>query len=129
MRIGIVAERLGMPASTIRYYEQIGLIDPPQRVAGKRDFDEQILLVLQFVQLAQSAGFSIDEIKALMARFAEDPSPSGMWKPFAEAKQASVRQQIKDLKQVDRILTTILSCKCATLTQCVRESVSGRNPQ
>ena len=52
VKIGDVSEQLGIPASTIRYYEQVGLIDQQQRVAGRRAFNEKALYMLQFVQLA-----------------------------------------------------------------------------
>ncbi len=122
MKIGLVAKRLNIPASTIRYYEKIGLVEPQARVSGRRDFDDQALLTLQFVQLARAAGFSIDEIKSLLLSFDKDPSPTENWQPFAEAKRASIRQQIKDLKRMDSILTELLKCRCTTLTECVTAS-------
>lgn len=122
MKIGDVAERLGMPASTIRYYEKVGLITQQRRVSGRRQFDDRALLTLQFVRLAQAAGFSLSETKSLLESYAADPGPAGMWKPFAEAKRANVRQQIKGLKKVDRVLSALLSCDCASLSECVRRA-------
>ncbi len=66
MKIGDVAERLGIPVSTIRYYEKVGLIEHQRRVSGRRDFDERALFALQFIQLAQAAGFTIVEMKSLL---------------------------------------------------------------
>lgn len=126
MKIGDVAERLSMPASTIRYYERIGLIERQRRVSGRRVFDERALLVLQFVRLAQSAGFSIDETKALLRCHAENPGPSGVWKPFAEEKREAIRQQMAQLQQVDRILTELLTCECSTLAECLRNAAVKR---
>ena len=68
MKIGEVARRLGVPASTIRYYEREGLIERQHRVSGRRQFDERALLMLQFAQLAQAAGFTIAETKGLLRR-------------------------------------------------------------
>ena len=125
MKIGTVSERLGLRASTIRYYEKIGLLKPQARVSGRRDFDDQALLTLQFVQIARAAGFSIEEIKALLSAYAADPSQPGKWRPFAEAKRASVRRQINDLKSMDDILMKLIKCECSTLSECVNAS---RNP-
>jgi DNA-binding transcriptional MerR regulator len=119
VKIGTVADRLGIPASTIRYYERIGLIDRQRRVAGRREFDQQALFALKFVQLAQAAGFSIAEAKRLLESHADNPGPDGLWHPFADAKRKVVRQQIKDLERMDDILTALLSCKCSTLSECV----------
>ena len=119
MRIGMVSDRLGVPASTIRYYEKVGLIERQHRVSGRREFNDRALLVLQFVQLAQSAGFTIAETRALLESYVDDPSPAGMWQPFAQAKRGSIREQIKSLRQMDRVLAALLSCECATLDECV----------
>ena len=61
MQIGDVARKLDMPASTIRYYEKVGLIERQQRVSGRRQFNDRALFALRFVQLAQAAGFTIGE--------------------------------------------------------------------
>ncbi|MEM7016693.1 MAG: MerR family transcriptional regulator [Pseudomonadota bacterium] len=122
MKIGTVADQLNIPASTIRYYEKIGLLEPQMRVSGKRNFDQQALLTLQFVQLAQAAGFSIKEIKSLLEAYNADPSPAGMWHAVAEAKRASICEQISDLKRMDRILTELLKCECQSLSECVSTS-------
>lgn len=122
MKIGTVADRLNIPASTIRYYEKIGLIEPQPRVSGRRDFDHHALQTLQFVQLAQAAGFTIDEIKSLLQSYDQDPSPSGMWQPFAEAKRTAIRKQIKDLKRMESILDELLKCRCPTLSACIDAS-------
>ena len=103
MKIGDVAQQLSMPASTIRYYEKMGLIAEQRRISGRRQFDDRALLTLKFVRLVQAAGFSLADTKSLLERYAEDPGPAGMWKPLAEAKQAAVKQQISDLRQVDRV--------------------------
>ncbi len=122
MKIGDVSAQLGIPASTIRYYERVGLIEEQQRVAGRRAFNDKALFMLQFVQLAQAAGFSIAEIKSLLDNHENDPGPRGLWKGFAETKQNSIRQQIKTLEQMDRILTRLIKCECETLEECVQLS-------
>ena len=122
MKIGDVVERLGMPASTIRYYEKMGLIARQHRVSGRRQFDDRALLTLQFVRLAKAAGFSLTETKSLLESYAADPTPAGIWKPLAETKRAAIRRQINDLQRVDRVLTALLSCACASLSECVERA-------
>jgi len=119
MNIGDVSRRLGMPASTIRYYEKEGLIERQSRVSGRRKFNDQALVALQFVRLAQAAGFTIAETKSLLDSHRSDPSPAGLWRPFVEQKRASIKQQIKDLQQMDHILDQLNLCECSTLEQCV----------
>ena len=127
MKIGDVSKQLGMAASTIRYYESAGLIEPPSRVSGIREFSVRALFTLRFVQLAQAAGFSIKEMKSLLELYEQDPSPTGMWKSLAESKRLAVRRQIKGLRLMEKILERLLDCDCETLNECVRISVSDRS--
>lgn len=122
MLIGDVAERLGIPASTIRYYEKVGLIEPQRRVSGRRSIDRRAISTLQFIQLAQAAGFTIAEMRTLLECYAKDPSPRGTWKTIAEGKKAAVRSQMKQLRQMDRLLTEFLKCDCSTITKCVERA-------
>ena len=63
MNIGEVAKRSGLPAKTIRFYEDIGLVEPQARRAnGYRDFDQRDLHELRFVARARSLGFGKREI-------------------------------------------------------------------
>ena len=66
--IGELARRTGISRQTIRYYERIGVLEPPQRSAnGYRRYSPQAQRRLQFVRQAQQLGLSLDEIKALLA--------------------------------------------------------------
>ena len=121
MKIGDVSTKLGMPASTIRYYEKIGLIDPQRRISGRRGFDDSALFALEFVRLSQAAGFTIAETKSLRDAYADDPSPAGIWKSLADGKRSAIRAQIEELKQMDRILSELLSCSCNSLIECVEK--------
>jgi DNA-binding transcriptional MerR regulator len=68
MKIGELAERTGIPASTIRYYEREGLLPKAQRGAnGYRDYNDCAPERLELIQLGQSLGFSLDTIRALTA--------------------------------------------------------------
>jgi DNA-binding transcriptional MerR regulator len=70
--IGQVVQRSGMPASTLRYYEEKGLIAPIGRRGLRRQFDSGVLERLALIALGRAAGFSLDEM-ALM--FAPDGQP------------------------------------------------------
>jgi MerR family copper efflux transcriptional regulator len=68
MRIGELAKRSGVSTKAIRYYEQIGVLPPPARTpAGYRDHDETALRRLGFVQAAQALGFTLGEIRQIIA--------------------------------------------------------------
>jgi MerR family redox-sensitive transcriptional activator SoxR len=67
LTIGRVAEETGVAATTLRYYEQIGLVPVPARVGGQRRYDESVLTRLEVIGLCKSAGFALDEIQVLFA--------------------------------------------------------------
>lgn len=67
MKIGELAERSGVPASTIRYYEKEGLLPKAQRGAnGYRDYQDGALARLDLIQLGQNLGFSLDAIRTVV---------------------------------------------------------------
>ena len=124
MKIGDVADQLGIPASTIRYYEKIGLIEPQDRVSGRRQFNQRAIHTLRFIQFAQIAGFTLAEVQSLLELYANDPSPAGMWNAIAAEKRTTIRKQIKSLRRMDRILAELLKCQCPTLSECVDRALS-----
>jgi len=127
VKIGDVAERLGIPASTIRYYEKKGLINPPERVSGKREFSKSSLVALRFIQLCQAAGFTIGEIRSLLEHYMNDPSAAGLWQPVVKTKRTELRKQLAELKQMDAVLGELMKCRCESIEQCV--SVALQDPR
>ena len=119
MKIGDVAKRLDIPSSTIRYFEKVGRINPPERVSGKREFSSSTLVTLRFIQLCQAAGFTISEIRSLREQYMEDSSKGGLWQPAVETKRKEIQKQIDELKQVDAVLGELLKCRCESIEQCV----------
>ena len=124
MKIGDVSTQLGMPASTIRYYEKMGLIDRQRRVSGQREFDNRAVFSLEFVRLSQAAGFTIAETKSLLDDYNANPEITESWKAQAQRKRVAIRAQIKNLKQMDQILSELISCKCPSLAKCVQKGMA-----
>src|SRR5207253_5860427 len=80
LRIGEVARRSGLRASAIRYYEDLKLIAPSARRGGSRRYNESALERLALIEFAKEAGFTLTEIRRLIAGFsqgAEDRRPGG----------------------------------------------------
>ncbi len=69
MNIGTAARQSELPAKTIRYYEEIGLVSPDRAHNGYRDYGDGDIHKLRFIQRARSLGFSIDECRQLMALY------------------------------------------------------------
>jgi len=68
LTIGEVARRAGVATSSIRYYESIGVLPEPDRLHGQRRYRSDVLGKLGFIGDAQSAGFKLDEVEALLER-------------------------------------------------------------
>lgn len=75
MRIGELARRAGTTTKTLRFYEQAGLVPPPDRTeSGYRDYDAAVLDRLAFVKAAQAAGLTLAEVREVVAvREAQGP--------------------------------------------------------
>ncbi|MGC8511282.1 MAG: heavy metal-responsive transcriptional regulator [Acidimicrobiales bacterium] len=68
MKIGELASRTGVPVKTLRYYEQIGVIDHPARTSsGYREYDDEVIDRLAFIRASQSVGFTLGEIREVLA--------------------------------------------------------------
>jgi MerR family redox-sensitive transcriptional activator SoxR len=118
LTIGQVAAQSGVPSSTIRYYEQIGLLPAPERAQGQRRYTNSIMQQLGVIRLAQKAGFTIAEIQQLLHGFRADAPPPLRWQRLASAKLAEVDEQIRTLQAMKRLLEQNLQCECGTLEEC-----------
>jgi MerR family transcriptional regulator, redox-sensitive transcriptional activator SoxR len=86
LTIGEVVREAGVRASTLHYYESIGLLAPPRRVNGRRHYEADVLQRLAVIQAAKRAGFTIAEIGKLVHGWAEDAPFSAHWRPLATQK-------------------------------------------
>ena len=125
MKIGDVAQQLGIPSSTIRYYESEGLLDPQPRISGRRELSNDAIVTLRFIKLAQSAGFTIEEIKVLLGTYNQDSDPKSMWQQLVHSKRKEIGAKIAQLQHMDRVLDALQNCTCSSLTECVQ----GANDQ
>jgi MerR family transcriptional regulator, redox-sensitive transcriptional activator SoxR len=123
--IGEIARRAGVPTSTIRYYERIGLLPPSERVSGKRRYDEHILQKLGVIRLAQRAGFTIAEIQTLVHDFPADTPPSNRWQALAGDKIGELEALLLRVQSMKTTLEHTLQCQCATLDDCGGEVGDG----
>ncbi len=112
MNIGQVADRTGLPAKTIRYYEDIGLIQPGRGDNGYRDFAPSDLHKLAFLGRARALGFSIDDCRALLALYEDEARASADVKRIAEQHLAQIDAKVKDLLAMHDTLSRLVSA-CA----------------
>lgn len=117
LTIGEVARRADIRASTIRFYEEKGLLPPAERRSGKRVYSDSILKRLAVIEVAKSAGFELDEIAALLTSL-NPRRPAPAWRDAARRKQADIRKQMKTLARMQEILDGLEGCSCGTLEDC-----------
>lgn len=118
MKIGEVAERTQTPASTIRYYERIGVLPEARRVSGQRVYEEDMIEYLEAVGIAQNLGFSLEEIKTLLGTFRADDDPSTECRRLAELKIRELEKLVMKAQRMKQILEHGLGCQCTSLEGC-----------
>jgi MerR family transcriptional regulator, redox-sensitive transcriptional activator SoxR len=115
LTIGRVAEETGVAATTLRYYEQIGLVPVPARVGGQRRYDESVLTRLEVIGLCKSAGFALDEIQVL---FADDAPGRPASRALAEAKLAEIDARMESLSRARAVIEWGMRCTCPSIDDC-----------
>jgi DNA-binding transcriptional MerR regulator len=99
MRIGALAKRSGVRATTIRYYESIDLLaDPERSPAGYRDYDVDALERLRFIRDAQACGLTLDEIQTLLSLKDAGAGTCAHTLAFIDRHVAEIDEQIERLQ-------------------------------
>lgn len=118
MTIGELAKHAGVRASTIRYYERLGLVPAAPRRSGWRDFDRNALAHLAVVQFARECGFSLKEAAQLVKGLSPRTTISERWNALAEQKMVEMDAAIERARVMKRLLTRIRRCRCGTPAEC-----------
>ncbi len=124
MKIGQIAVKTGLPTSTIRYYEEIGLISAPPRVSGQRVFTSGAVDRLLLIKLVTGLGFSLGEVRQLIGGLEEGDPHAAPWAEYANAKLADIDEQIDDLQRVQGRLREAIRCSCTDPEACVQTGAS-----
>ncbi len=111
--IGEVAKRSGLPTSTLRFYEEKGLIESIGRKGLRRQFDNSVLDRLALVVLGQQAGFSLDEMKRLLAS-----GELHIDRRVLSEKADQLDETIKKLKTMSRGLRHAAKCQAPSHFEC-----------
>jgi DNA-binding transcriptional MerR regulator len=113
--IGEVAERTGMATSALRYYEELGLLPEARRVSGQRRYGPDALELVAMIRLLRDVGFSLSEIKALLA--SRERSPDA-WREVVRAKLAELDERIARAQVARTALQHALRCRHEELRDC-----------
>ncbi|MEO9684619.1 MAG: Cu(I)-responsive transcriptional regulator [Tateyamaria sp.] len=109
MNISQAATASGLPAKTIRYYEDIGLIRPKRSTNGYRTFSDTNLHQLNFLARARALGFSIDDCRSLLALWEDNARASADVKQIAKDHLSEIEVKIADLSAMRDTLTDLVT--------------------
>lgn len=117
LTIGQVAKNAGVGIETVRFYERQGLIsEPPRKESGYRQYPEDVVARLRFIHRAKELGFSLKEIKELLALRLDPATTCAEVKSRATAKIADIEAKIETLQRMKKALVKLT------------KSCSGRGP-
>ena len=127
MDIADVAKRSGLPASTLRFYEEKGLVRVLNQQGERRRFGPQILDQLALISLGQSAGFSLEEIRSMLTSNGEP----NIDRQALLAKADELDASIKRLRAMSRGLRHAAACpapshaECPTFQRLLKDAAAG----
>jgi MerR family copper efflux transcriptional regulator len=108
--IGEAAERSGVPAKTIRYYEQIGLIEAPSRGSNQyRTYSDADVAMLRFIGRARRLGFSVHDLKQLVALYQDRSRASADVKALAMQHIDRIDRKLAELRTMRAALADLAS--------------------
>jgi MerR family mercuric resistance operon transcriptional regulator len=111
--IGVLSAETGVNIETIRYYEKISLMPAPPRTEGRqRVYDSTHLKRLNFIRRGRELGFSLDQIRQLLGLVRGHDLTCAEVKAMTEEHVTDIRQKVKDLKKLERVLTE-LAAQCS----------------
>ena len=120
LTISQLAEKAGIPTTTVRYYERIGLVQPEDRSAGNyRLYGRASLDKLKFVRAAQAIGFTLEDTRVLLVDESGSPPKCGSVQGLIEDRLTDVEERLKDLRHIRKVLKSALAqCQQQKETDC-----------
>lgn len=115
LTIGQLADATGVPTSTIRFWERRDLLTPAARSGGQRRYTEDALARVGLLRLCQDAGFTLTEIRQVLAQRAVDPT---RWRELVEAKMDDVANSLRKLNKAYELLGHALECHHEDIMKC-----------
>ena len=129
MNIGTAARQTGLPAKTIRYYEEIGLLKADRASNGYRDYSTEDVHRLRFVQRSRSLGFSVEECRQLLSLYSDRDRASADVKAIAQEKLGEIDRKIAELTGLRQMLGHLVTtCHGDARPDCpILDGLSGRD--
>jgi MerR family transcriptional regulator, redox-sensitive transcriptional activator SoxR len=117
LSIGDVAARAGVRTSTLRYYEEEGLITPDRRVGGQRRFRSEAVEQLTVIRFCRALGFSLAEIRDMLAP-PRGRAQKQRWRELVDSKLAELGGVIARAEAMAAILRASRDCACVDVREC-----------
>lgn len=111
MKIGEASELSGLPAKTIRYYEDIGLVQSDRRENGYRDYGKVEIHKLKFIQRSRGLGFTVEQCRTLLSLYKDPDRSSADVRALAENHLEEIERKIQELAGMrDTLSQLVESC-------------------
>ena len=108
--IGQLAYAAGVPLSTLRYYERVGLLQPTGRAHNNyRFYTPDALQTVRFIRAAQATGFTLDDVRTFLALRSGQTALCKDVQPLIATRLADVSQRLKAMRHMQHVLTTMLA--------------------
>ena len=118
LTIGQLAQRVGLNASAIRYYERVGVLPAAERESGQRRYGEDAVRRLEGLGVAKQAGFSLDEARLLLQSADAGTPVFEAVRELAERKLPEVEALIARAQSMRSWLLAATDCSCTSLDVC-----------
>ena len=119
LTIGEVAQRSGVAASALRFYEERGLIASERAGSGHRRFPRSVLRRIAFIVFAQRVGLSLEEIGIELAKLPPGRAPTRRdWSRLSSRWSTRIDARIAELQRLKLGLTECIGCGCLSLERC-----------
>jgi len=119
LTIGAVAERAGIAASALRYYDREGIVTSVRSPGGQRRYPRSALRRIAFIRAAQNVGLSLDEIREALSTLPEGRTPTAAdWARLSRSWQTRLDEQIEALEALRGRLSSCIGCGCLSLADC-----------
>ena len=131
MNIGEASTNSGLPAKTIRYYEDIGLISPDRTDNGYRDFSETHMHKLAFLSRARGLGFTIEDCRTLLSLYEDTDRASADVKAMAREHLDKMVHKIQELEAMQATLSELVNkCHGDNRPDCpILQGLAGENTE
>jgi MerR family redox-sensitive transcriptional activator SoxR len=119
LAIGEVSRRSGVAPSTLRFYEDRGLVSPTRTAGNQRRYHRDVLRRLAFIRVAQRVGLSLDDIADALASLPDGRTPTIRdWERLSRRWRAELDERLRLLVGLRDDLTSCIGCGCLSLQTC-----------